>query len=93
VYAGVLAHPDGRALPALTSIGTNPHFDGTVLRVEVYVLDFDEDLYGMDVAVDLRHRLRDQQRFSDVDGLIAAMAGDVREARKVLAASDVVLPS
>jgi riboflavin kinase / FMN adenylyltransferase len=93
VYAGVLTHPDGRALPALTSIGTNPHFGGTALRVEAYVLDFDEDLYGLDVALDLRHRLRDQQRFADVDGLIAAMAGDVREARRALAAHDVVMPS
>jgi riboflavin kinase/FMN adenylyltransferase len=91
VYAGVFTHPDGRALAAVTSIGTNPHFDGTTLRVESYVLDFDEDLYGMDIAVDLRHRLRDQQRFPDVDGLIAAMTGDVREARRVLASPDASL--
>jgi riboflavin kinase/FMN adenylyltransferase len=90
VYAGMLTHPDGRTLPALTSIGTNPQFNGTTLRVEAYVLDFDEDLYGMDVAVDLRHRLRGQQRFADVDGLIAAMDDDVREAREMLATGDPV---
>lgn len=91
VYAGVLTHPDGRALPSVTSIGTNPQFDGTTLRVESYVLDFDEELYGMDVAVDVRHRLRDQQRFPDTDALTAAMAGDVREARRVLASRDTSL--
>jgi riboflavin kinase/FMN adenylyltransferase len=91
VYAGMLTHPDGRVLPAVTSIGTNPHFDGTTVRVESYVLDFEEDLYGLDVAVDLRHRLRDQQRFPDTDGLIAAMTGDVREARRVLASLDTSL--
>jgi riboflavin kinase/FMN adenylyltransferase len=93
VYAGVMTHPDGRTLAALTSIGTNPHFGGKALRVEAYVLDFDEDLYGLGIAVDLRHRLRDQQRFDTVDGLIAAMADDVVQARRVLASHDVVMPS
>ena len=92
VYAGMLTHPDGRTLPAVTSIGTNPHFNGTTLRVETHVVDFDEELYGLDIAVDLRHWLRGQERFPDVDGLIAAMAADVRETRRVLAARDAVSP-
>jgi riboflavin kinase/FMN adenylyltransferase len=82
VYAGVLTHPDGRELPALTSIGTNPTFNGVALRVEAYVLDFDEDLYGVDVMVDLRRFLRGQQRFDDVAALVAAMDDDVRRARQ-----------
>jgi len=84
VYAGVLEHPDGRRLPAVTSIGTNPTFNGTNLRVESYVLDFDEDLYGLQVAVDVRRFLRGQQRFAGVDELIAAMDGDIRKARRAL---------
>ncbi len=84
VYAGTLAHPDGRRLPAVTSIGTNPTFDGGTMRVETYVIDFDEDLYGLDVAVDLRRFLRGQQRFDDVDALIAAMDDDVGRARRAL---------
>lgn len=85
VYAGVLEHPDGRRLPAVTSIGTNPTFNGANLRVESFVLDFDEDLYGLPVAVDLRRYLRGQRRFNDVNELVAAMDGDVREARRALA--------
>jgi riboflavin kinase/FMN adenylyltransferase len=88
VYAGVLTHPDGRRLGAVTSIGTNPQFNGATLRVESYVLDFDEDLYGAQVAVDLRHRVRGQQRFPTVDDLIAAMERDVRQARQFLADHD-----
>lgn len=87
VYAGVLTHPDGRALPAVTSVGTNPTFNGGTLRVESYVLDFDEDLYGLPVAVDFRRFLRGQERFDDVAALIAAMDGDVRAARRALAPS------
>jgi riboflavin kinase/FMN adenylyltransferase len=87
VYAGMVALPDGRQLPSATSIGTNPQFNGTTVRVETYVLDFDEDLYGMDIAVDLRHRIRGQRRFGSVDDLIAAMHADVDTARRVLAAA------
>jgi riboflavin kinase/FMN adenylyltransferase len=83
VYAGVLTHPDGRELSAVTSIGTNPTFNGATLRVETYVLDFDEDLYGLDVMVDLRRFLRGQERFDDVAALVAAMDDDVRRARQV----------
>ena len=88
VYAGVMTHPDGRALAAVTSVGTNPQFNGAQLRVETYVLDFDEDLYGREVGVDLRHRLRDQQRFPTVDDLVTAMAGDVERARRLLGDRD-----
>jgi riboflavin kinase/FMN adenylyltransferase len=85
VYAGVFEHPDGRRLPAVTSVGTNPTFNGLGLRVESFVIDFDEDLYGLQVAVDLRRFLRGQERFTDVGALITAMDGDVRAARHALA--------
>lgn len=85
VYAGTLTHPDGRRLPAVTSIGTNPTFNGIGTRIETHVLDFDEELYGAAVAADLRRFLRGQQRFDDVDALIAAMHDDVRRARRALA--------
>lgn len=88
VYAGLLSHPDGRTLPAVTSVGTNPTFGGEGLRVESYVLDFDEDLYDLQVAVDLRRRLRGQRRFDGTEALIAAMDADVRAARASLAGAD-----
>ncbi|CAN5899390.1 bifunctional riboflavin kinase/FAD synthetase [soil metagenome] len=88
VYAGTLAHPDGRRLPAVTSIGTNPTFNGVGTRVEAHVLDFDEDLYGASVAVDLRRFIRGQERFDDSDALVAAMDDDVRRARRALAVAD-----
>lgn len=86
VYAGVLWHPDGRALRQVTSVGTNPTFHGADRRVEAHVLDFSEDLYGLNVVVDLRHRLRGQERFDDVAELVSAMDGDIAGARRVLAA-------
>ncbi len=86
VYAGIFHHPDGRALSAATSVGTNPTFGGQELRVEAFLLDTDEDLYGVDAALDFRHWLRAQQRYDTPEELTAAIAGDVAEARRLLGA-------
>ncbi len=86
VYAGIFHHPDGRQLAAATSVGTNPTFGGQELRVEAFLLDTHEDLYGLHAALDFRHRLRDQQRFERPEELITAIDGDVAEARRLLGA-------
>ena len=83
VYAGRFVIGE-RALPAAISVGTNPTFSGRVRTVEAYVLDVDEDFYGFEVALDLEHRLRGQERFSDVGALIAQMHRDVARTRELL---------
>jgi riboflavin kinase/FMN adenylyltransferase len=82
VYAGHLFRR-GQSLPAAISIGTNPTFDGRERRVEAYVLDFDDDLYGEHLALDFTARLRDTVRFDGVDALLAQMAADVEETRRL----------
>lgn len=84
VYAGWLSAA-GEKLPAAVSIGTNPQFAGVERRVEAYALDRDDlELYGQTVAVDLVERLRGQQVFDSVDGLIEQMGRDVAGARERL---------
>ncbi len=89
VYAGWLRRldePDAPRLPAAISVGTNPTFDGIERRVESYVLDrTDLDLYGVEVAVEFVHHLRGQVRFASVDELVAQMATDVADTRRLLA--------
>ena len=85
VYAGRFTLPDGTSHDCATSVGTNPTFDGTERRVEAFLLDYEGDLYGVEAAVDFRHRLRDEERFPSVDALVAQMAEDVAEARSLLA--------
>jgi riboflavin kinase/FMN adenylyltransferase len=76
--------PD-RRLPAAISVGTNPTFDGVGRRVEAYALDRDDlELYGEQVGVEFVDRLRGMERFASLDGLLAAMADDVRRARDAL---------
>jgi riboflavin kinase / FMN adenylyltransferase len=83
VYAGRFVIGN-RALPAAISVGTNPTFSGRVRTVEAYVLDVDEDFYGFQVALDIEHRLRGQERFVDVDTLIAQISRDVARTRELL---------
>lgn len=85
VYATWLTS-GGDRWPSATSVGTNPQFDGRDRRVETYVLDRDDlDLYDQPAQVEFVARIRGQQVFPDVAGLIARMAEDVAKARAVLA--------
>lgn len=66
------------------SIGTRPTFGGTERRVEVYLLDVSPDLYGTILAIEFIAWLRDERAFSSREALIAQMAEDVRDARRIL---------
>jgi riboflavin kinase/FMN adenylyltransferase len=74
----------GRALdrPAAVSVGTNPHYGGTERRIEPYLLDFDGDLYGTRLVVELWERLRDEAVFPSEDALVAQIARDVAATRR-----------
>ena len=77
IYAGwAVGHP------AAVSIGTNPHFGGSERRVETFLLDYDGDLYGTRLVVELWERLRDEAAFGSEAELVAAIADDVRRTRE-----------
>src|SRR5207248_10421991 len=76
IYAGAAL---GRR--AAVSIGTNPHFGGSEQRIEAFLLDFDGDLYGQRLVVELWQRLRDQSAFGSEQELIAAIDDDVARTR------------
>ncbi|GGM29865.1 MULTISPECIES: bifunctional riboflavin kinase/FAD synthetase [Micromonospora] len=71
-------------LAAAVSVGTNPTFSGRERRVEAYVLDFAGDLYGEQVALDFRARLRGQVRYDSIEPLLAQMTEDVAQVRAML---------
>ena len=77
IYAGsALEHR------AAISIGTNPHYGGEERRIEPHLLDFDGDLYGRRLVVELWERLRDEQVFEDEQALVDQIARDVEATRK-----------
>jgi riboflavin kinase / FMN adenylyltransferase len=77
IYAGAAG---GRR--AAVSIGTNPHYGGGERRVEAFLLDFDGDLYGQRLVVELWERLRDERSFGSEAELVAAIADDVERTRR-----------
>jgi riboflavin kinase/FMN adenylyltransferase len=77
IYAGAA---DGYR--AAISIGTNPHYGGEERRVEAHLLDFDGDLYGKRLLLQLWRRLRDEQAFESEAALVEQIAADVRQARE-----------
>ena len=79
---------DGRRLPSATSIGIRPTFGLTERLVEVYIMDFAEDLYGKTIGVEFVARLRGQETFSGIEALIEQVNLDVANARASLAADD-----
>ena len=76
IYAGAV---DDRR--AAVSIGVNPHYGGTERRIEAYLLDWEGDLYGDRLVVELWRRLRDERAFASEAELIAQIARDVEETR------------
>jgi len=66
---------------AAVSIGVNPHYGGSERRIEPYLLDFEGDLYGQRLIVELWQRLRDERAFASEEELVAQMAADVEAAR------------
>ena len=76
IYAG--AALDHRAA---VSVGMNPHYGGEERRIEPYLLDFDGDLYGRRLVVELWRRLRDERAFESEQALIEQIARDVDATR------------
>ena len=72
---------------AVASVGSRPTFNGTKPILEVHLFDFDEDIYGRYIHIDFIGWLREQQKFDEVDDLVAQMHIDADNARSILAAS------
>ena len=66
-----------------THVGTNPTFDIVMPKIEVFVHDFDGDLYGKQIEVDFLAFLRDPVRFDSVDSLVQQMRVDVLRSRHI----------
>jgi riboflavin kinase/FMN adenylyltransferase len=79
IYAGAAL-----GTPAAISIGTNPHYGGRERRIEAFLLDFEGDLYGQRLVVELWQRLRDEQVFESEQALIDQIARDVEATRSAV---------
>lgn len=72
----------GRKVTGVTNIGTNPTVTGYQdRRVEVHIFDFDEDIYGKDILVELYSFIRPEQTFKNIKELSKQIAKDSAKAR------------
>ena len=89
VYAVEIDFDDGTATPqkragGVANIGTRPTFEKQDVLCEAHLFDSDFDLYGQRLLVRLKAFLRPEQRFSGMDALLAQIATDAEQARRIL---------
>ena len=73
----------GRSYLGICNIGTRPTLaDGRGQIVETHILDFEEDIYGLDLRIEFLSRLRDEKKFDSLEGLKKQLKKDLSAARK-----------
>jgi riboflavin kinase/FMN adenylyltransferase len=85
IYA-VRAQVLGRSVTGVASLGVRPDFPLQKPLLEVYLFDWQEEIYGERVEVELVHYLRGEQKFGDIEALKAQMAQDSEAAKVILSA-------
>jgi riboflavin kinase/FMN adenylyltransferase len=85
IYAARITLDDARERPGVASLGIRPTFQPPQELLEAYVFDLDEDLYGRRITVALHAFIREERKFDQLDGLVAAMREDEARARQLLA--------
>ncbi len=65
----------------VANLGTRPTVGGDVVRLEVHLLNFNQDIYGKYIQVMFRHKIRDEQKFDGLDALKAAIQNDIDTAK------------
>ena len=86
IYA-VRVHVGDARHEAAAYLGTRPTFDDGAPVLEVFLFDFDGDLYGRDIAVEFIDFIRQDRRFEGIEELRAQMEKDCERAREVLRAA------
>ena len=85
VYACRVKVEDGERLNGMLYIGSRPTVleDGE-MRIEVHILDYQNDLYGSTVRLEVVDHIRPEMRFDGLDQLVAQITKDERKVREVL---------
>jgi riboflavin kinase/FMN adenylyltransferase len=85
VYATRTRLQDGRKVAGVANLGVNPTIEGiTAPLLEVWLFDFDEDLYDQIIETDLIAFLRPEEKFPDLETMTRQVMDDAREARRIL---------
>ena len=80
IFAVLVKGIDNRILRGVASIGTRPTVNGVGTVLEVYILNFSEQVYGRCVEVELLHKIRDEQKFASLQILVEKIRQDIDDA-------------
>jgi riboflavin kinase/FMN adenylyltransferase len=86
IFAVRIYLPDGSRHAGAAYLGTRPTFDDGKPVLEVFLFDFDDDLYGRDIDVEFIDFIRPDRRFDGIEALKAQMAKDCDKSREMIAA-------
>jgi len=84
VYATLTTLKDGRRLPGVSNLGVNPTTGEVEPRLEVWLFDFDEDIYGETIETALIAFIRPEEKFASVEAMLKVIADDAAQAREIL---------
>ena len=73
---------EGQLHKSITSVGYNPTVDGKDLSIETYILDFDREIYGVEVRLYFVDYMRDEEKYETLDGLVEQLKRDEQFARE-----------
>ena len=89
VYA-VKVNIEGMLLDGACNIGSNPTFGDSMTSIEVFIFDFQGDLYGHELRLYFIERIRDEKQFPDASALQEAIQFDVARCREILGNMSVI---
>ncbi len=84
VYAGIMEH-EGVVYKGAINIGVTPHFGINKPKLEIYVFDFNKNMYGEKIKVTPLYFLREEMTFKDMEGLVEKITKDCNKAKELLA--------
>jgi riboflavin kinase/FMN adenylyltransferase len=84
VYATRSLLADGRQVPGVANLGKNPTTGEVEPRLEVWLFDFDEDIYGQTLETELVAFLRPEEKFDTIEALVQQVQADAKQARGLL---------
>ena len=87
VYAVHMTGENNLSANGVANIGKRPTVDGHNLQLEVHLFDFDQDLYGHQVCVEFKKKIRDEKRFDSFDELKQQIIKDSKQARDFFASN------
>jgi riboflavin kinase/FMN adenylyltransferase len=92
IYASRSRLPDGRLAPGVAYVGRRPTVGGLEERLEVFLFDFDEQIYGQNVETELVRRIRGDEKFNTLDEMRLRILDDCARARAILREDESVKP-